>query len=103
VDHYVAEFSRTGFTGGLNWYRNFDRNWELTANTPSPTIAVPTLFIGGTADPALAMTPRDRVGDVVSGPYREVLIEGAGHWVQQESAAEVNAALLEFLAGLGLR
>ena len=103
MDHYVAEFSRTGFTGGLNWYRNFDRNWELTANTPSPTIAVPTLFIGGTADPALAMTPRDRVGDVVSGPYREVLIDGAGHWVQQESAAEVNAALLEFLEGLALR
>ena len=52
---------RSGFTGPLNWYRNFDRNWELTATTPSATIDVPTLFIGGTADPALAMTPRDRV------------------------------------------
>lgn len=98
VDHYVAEFTRTGFTGPLNWYRNFDRNWELTATTPSATIAVPTLFVGGTADPALAMTPRDRVLDVVSGPYREVLIDGAGHWLQQERPAEVNAALLEFLA-----
>ena len=98
VDHYVDEFTRTGFTGPLNWYRNFDRNWELTATTPSATIAVPTLFIGGTADPALAMTPRDRVLDVVSGPYREVLIDGAGHWLQQERPAEVNAALLEFLA-----
>lgn len=97
VDHYVAEFTRTGFTGPLNWYRNFDRNWELTAATPSATIAVPTLFIGGTGDPALAMTPRDRVRDVVSGPYREVLIDGAGHWLQQERPAEVNAALLEFL------
>jgi epoxide hydrolase A/B len=100
VDHYVAEFSRSGFTGPLNWYRNFDRNWELTASTPSKTIAVPTLFVGGTADPALAMTPRDRVHDVVSGPYREVLIDGAGHWLQQERPAEVNAALLEFLDGL---
>jgi pimeloyl-ACP methyl ester carboxylesterase len=100
VDHYVAEFTRGGFTGPLNWYRNFDRNWELTATTPSKTIAVPTLFIGGTADPALAMTPRDRVLDVVSGPYREVLIDGAGHWLQQERPAEVNAALLEFLDGL---
>ncbi|KQY07721.1 epoxide hydrolase [Mycobacterium sp. Root135] len=97
VDHYVAEFTRTGFTGPLNWYRNFDRNWELTETTPSPTIAVPTLFIGGTADPALEMTPRDRVRDVVSGPYREVLVDGAGHWLQQERPAEVNAALLEFL------
>ncbi|TPG31278.1 alpha/beta hydrolase [Mycobacterium hodleri] len=97
VDHYVAEFTRGGFSGPLNWYRNFDRNWELTATTPSKTINVPTLFIGGTADPALAMTPRDRVLDVVSGPYREVMIEGAGHWLQQERPAEVNAALLEFL------
>jgi pimeloyl-ACP methyl ester carboxylesterase len=100
VDHYVAEFSDGGFTGPLNWYRNFDRNWELTESTPSPTIDVPTLFIGGTADPALAMTPRDRVRDVVSGPYREVLIDGAGHWLQQERPAEVNAALLEFLADI---
>lgn len=101
VDHYVAEFTRTGFTGALNWYRNFDRNWELTETTPSATIDVPTLFIGGTADPALAMTPRDRVRDVVSGPYREVLISGAGHWLQQERPDEVNTALLEFLGETG--
>ena len=100
VDHYVAEFTEHGFTGPLNWYRNFDRNWELTETTPSPTIDVPTLFIGGTADPALAMTPRDRVRDAVSGPYREVLIDGAGHWLQQERPDEVNAALLAFLAEL---
>jgi pimeloyl-ACP methyl ester carboxylesterase len=99
VDHYVAEFTRTGFTGPLNWYRNFDRNWELTASTPAATIDVPTLFIGGTADPAMAMTPRDRVHHVVSGPYREVLVDGAGHWLQQERPAEVNTALLDFLAG----
>lgn len=98
LDHYVEVFTRTGFTPALNWYRNFDRNWHLTATTPSATIAVPTLFIGGTADPVLQLTPRDRVSDVVSGPYREVLIDGAGHWLQQESPAEVNAALLEFLA-----
>lgn len=101
VDHYVAVFTESGFTGPLNWYRNFDRNWELTATTPSKTIDVPTLFIGGTADPSMAMTPRDRVRDVVSGPYREVLIDGAGHWLQQERPGEVNAALVEFLDGLG--
>ena len=98
IDHYVEEFSRTGFTGGLNWYRNFDRNWEQTETTPSPTIAVPTLFIAGTADPVLGFTSRDQVSDVVSGSYREVLIEGAGHWIQQERPDEVNAAILEFLA-----
>ena len=41
LDHYVAEFSRTGFTGGLNWYRNMDRNWEIQADPPAATITVP--------------------------------------------------------------
>jgi pimeloyl-ACP methyl ester carboxylesterase len=100
IDHYVAEFTRTGFTGGLNWYRNFDRNWELTENTPASVISVPTLFIAGTADPVLGFMPRDRVSDVVSGPYREIMLDGAGHWIQQERPDEVNAAILEFLAGL---
>ena len=103
LNHYVEVFTESGFTGPLNWYRNFDRNWELTESTPASTIDVPTLFIGGTADPALMMTPRDRVRDVVSGPYREVLIEGAGHWLQQERPDEVNAALVDFLGGLSER
>jgi hypothetical protein len=44
------------------------------------------------------MTPRDRVRDVVSGPYREIMIDGAGHWLAQERPDEVTAALLDFLA-----
>jgi pimeloyl-ACP methyl ester carboxylesterase len=100
LDHYIAEFTRTGFTGGLNWYRNLDRNWEIMANPPSATIDVPALFIAGTADPVLAFTRRDRSPELVSGPYREVLIDGAGHWLQQERPDEVNAALLEFLAAV---
>ncbi len=102
-DHYVAEFSRTGFTAPLNWYRCFDRNWELTATTPAATIDAPSLFIGGAADPTLAYTPRHRVREVVSGEYREVMIDGAGHWIQQERPAEVNEILLEFLSRLELR
>lgn len=102
LDHYIEEFTRTGFTGGLNWYRNFDRNWEITEHTPAVTITTPTLFLAGTADPVLGFMPRDRVTDVATGDYREVLIEGAGHWVQQERAAEVNEALLGFLKGLNL-
>ncbi|MEE6164163.1 MULTISPECIES: alpha/beta fold hydrolase [unclassified Mycolicibacterium] len=99
-EHYIEAFTETGFTGPLNWYRNFDRNWELTENTPAPTITAPTLFVAGTADPVLGFTPRDRVRDVVTGDYREVLIEGAGHWLQQERPDEINAVLLEFLSGL---
>ncbi len=102
-DHYVREFTRTGFSGPLNWYRNLDRNWELMA-TSSPavraaTITAPALFIGGTADPVLSFMDPSRATEVVTGSYRQVLIAGAGHWVQQERPAEVNTALLEFLAG----
>lgn len=103
LDHYIGEFSRTGFTGGLNWYRNLDRNWEILADPVSATITVPALFVAGTADPVLGFMRRDRAGEVVTGPYREVMIDGAGHWLQQERPDEVNAALLNFVEGLELR
>ncbi|WP_370332915.1 alpha/beta fold hydrolase [Mycolicibacterium hippocampi] len=94
---YVDEFTRNGFTGPLNWYRCFDRNWELTADPPAPTIEVPALFLGGTADATLAYTPRDRAREVVTGAYREVMIDGAGHWLTEECPDEVTRELLRFL------
>jgi pimeloyl-ACP methyl ester carboxylesterase len=103
LDHYIAEFTRTGFTGPINWYRNFDRNWELTETTPAATVTVPSLLIAGTADVFFAFIPRDRVSDVVTGDYREVMIDGAGHWVQQERPDEVNEALMNYLSGLDLK
>jgi pimeloyl-ACP methyl ester carboxylesterase len=103
LDHYISEFSRTGFTGGLNWYRNFDRNWETTPELAGAKISVPCLFIGGTADPVLSFTRADRASEVITGPYRQVMIDGAGHWLQQERPDEVNALLLDFLSGLELR
>lgn len=103
LDHYITEFSRTGFTGGLNWYRNFDRNWETTPELDGAKISVPCLFIGGTADPVLAFMRADRASEVISGPYRQLMLDDAGHWLQQERPDEVNAALLEFLDGLELR
>jgi pimeloyl-ACP methyl ester carboxylesterase len=99
-DYYVTEFTRTGFTGELNWYRNFDRNWEILANPAAATITVPALLIAGTNDPVQGFTPRNRATEVVTGPYREVILDGAGHWLQEERADEVNIALLEFLAAL---
>lgn len=105
-DEYVRAFEVTGFTGPLNWYRNFDRNWELTdpaaGGLTAHTITVPLLFLAGSADPVLGFTPRDRVTEVATGGYREVLLDGAGHWLQQERPDEVNAALLEFLGELDL-
>ena len=98
LQHYVSEFTRTGFTGPLNWYRCFDRNWYIMGDPPARTISVPALFIGGTDDPALAFTRADRADEVVDGPYRHVMIEGAGHWIQQECAERINAELLDFLS-----
>jgi pimeloyl-ACP methyl ester carboxylesterase len=98
LDHYVNEFTRTGFTGGLNWYRNLDRNWEIMADPATPTITVPAMFVGGTDDPVLRFTRRNRAAEVVTGPYREVMIEGAGHWLQQERPHQVNEVLLDFLS-----
>lgn len=104
LDHVVAEFERTGFRGGLSYYRNFDRNWQLTSHLADRRVELPTLFVAGSQDLVIAgrgraaleamMTP------VVPGLRGIHLIEGAGHWVHQERAAEVDRLLLEFLATL---
>jgi len=96
LDHYVEEFSRTGFTGGINWYRNFDRNWELTPQLDGAKVEVPSFFIGGADDPVLRMSPPDGQEAWLTDHRGSVIVEGAGHWVQQEKPEQVNAALLEF-------
>jgi pimeloyl-ACP methyl ester carboxylesterase len=97
LDHYIDEFSRTGFTGGINWYRNMDRNWELTADLAEAKVSMPALFLAGSADPVIMMSPPGIMDDWVPDLRGTVMVEGAGHWVQQERPAEVNTALLEFL------
>ncbi len=96
-------FRGSGFRGGLNYYRNIDRNWGLTAPWAETGIAIPALFIAGTRDVVITgfgKSALEAMPASVPGLRRQVLIEGAGHWIQQERPAEVNAALLDFLAGL---
>jgi pimeloyl-ACP methyl ester carboxylesterase len=100
LDHYISEFSRTGFTGGINWYRNMDRNWTLTKRIDGMGVAVPSLFIGGALDPVIAMTPPEATLDRLADHRGTLLVEGAGHWVQQEKPDEVNAALIGFIDGV---
>ena len=100
LDHYVAEFTRTGFTGGINWYRNFDRNWETTAQLDGAHVTVPSLFVGGALDPVLLMSPPSVQDGWLDDHRGTVIIDGAGHWVQQEKPDEVNAALNDFLKGI---
>jgi len=97
LDHYIDEFRRTGFTGGINWYRNFDRNWATTEALADAKVTVPSLFIGGASDPVLLMSPPAASHGSLTDHRGDVLIDGAGHWVQQEKPDEVNAALLGFL------
>jgi pimeloyl-ACP methyl ester carboxylesterase len=97
LDHYVAEFTRTGFTGGINWYRNFDRNWETTPQLEGAKCELPSLFIGGKLDPVLVMTPPTVGAHALTDHRGDVLVDGAGHWVQQEAPGPVNDALLDFL------
>jgi pimeloyl-ACP methyl ester carboxylesterase len=100
LDYFTAEFRRTGFRGGLNWYRNIDRNWELTASLADAKVAQPALFIAGERDGVLAMIPVDAMRPLVPNLRRLLLLPGCGHWTQQERPAEVNAALIAFLEAL---
>src|SRR5205823_4779845 len=99
-DHCASEFARTGFTGGLNYYRNMDRTWELTERVGEAHITQPALFVGGERDPVLRMSPPDVMLGWVDDLRGTVILPGAGHWIQQERPEEVNGALLSFLAGL---
>jgi pimeloyl-ACP methyl ester carboxylesterase len=100
LDYYVGEFTRTGFTGGLNWYRNLRRNWELTPQLAGATVSVPAFFLTGDKDPVRLFMPGDSMAEWVPDLRGNVCLADAGHWVQQERPDEVNAALLGFLASL---
>ena len=99
---YFSEiYLKTGFRGGLNWYRNIDHNWELTAPWQGARIVQPSLFIAGSKDAVITgLMGGKRIDDmerVLPNLTQKLIIEGAGHWIQQERAAEVNAALIAFL------
>lgn len=101
LDVYVAAFEKSGFTGGINWYRNLDCNWTLTADQEGGRVTMPAAFLGGKADPVLLMSPPDGMTAWCDEFRGITLVEGAGHWVQQERPSETNEALLDFLSGLG--
>jgi pimeloyl-ACP methyl ester carboxylesterase len=100
LEFYVAQFQRTGFRGGLNWYRNIDRNWHLTAGLADARVEQPALFVAGDRDGVLRFAPVEPMKVFV--PHVEiVMLPGCGHWTQQERPEEVNEALLGFLRRLG--
>jgi pimeloyl-ACP methyl ester carboxylesterase len=101
LDYYVAEYTRTGFTGALNYYRCRDRNWEITAFLDGAKVSQPSLFIGGAADPSLEPLEirglYDQMDAYLPALRKKVLLPGVGHSAAEESPAQVNELLLEFL------
>jgi pimeloyl-ACP methyl ester carboxylesterase len=97
---YVRAFERTGFTGGLNWYRNIDRNWELSAAVAERHVTQPAMFLTGERDPVRQFMPSEMMGEWVDDLRANIVLPGAGHWVQQQEPRAVNDALRDFLDGL---
>ena len=99
---YAGEYERTGFQGGLNWYR------ARTSGRVTPeleiftgrTIEQPSTFISGKSDWGNYQSPGalEKMQKSACTNMKEIhMVEGAGHWVQQEQAAEVSRLLIKFL------
>lgn len=93
---YVETFERTGFTGGINWYRNLDRNWETTAHLDGAQITVPSLMVVAEWDPVLRPELTEPMKALV--PDLEIVtIPRCGHWTQAERPGELNRILVDWL------
>jgi pimeloyl-ACP methyl ester carboxylesterase len=104
VEFYAGEFTRAGFRGGLNWYRNIDRNWELLAPFAGARITVPALYLAGDRDLVVGFRVMDQLISNLSKfvPHlrQSIMLPGCGHWTQQERPGEVNTAMIDFLRRL---
>ena len=100
LDTYTKAYERTGFRGGLNRYRNMDRDWEELPELAGATVKQPALFITGDKDPVGSFAPMDPMKTLVQDLRKIVTIPDCGHWVQQERPAEVNAEIIGFLKDL---
>jgi len=102
IDVYAKEFTRTGFDAGINFYRNVDRSWELLAPFADMRLAVPAIYIAGTRDVILAINSRfiAKQSEMVPKIRPSIMLEGCGHWTQQERAPQVSAAMIDFLRSL---
>lgn len=104
LDIFVESFRRSGFRGGLNYYRNLDRNWMLQGAFAGKRVDVPALFLVGERDTGLAIPGMEQIIQAMPGLVPQLrsstVIPGAGHWLQQEAPGAVNAALIQFLHSL---
>jgi len=94
LDYYAAGFTRSGFTGPINWYRNWSHNWKQLEGV-DPVVDIPTLFIGAENDVLIRLQHIEGMKPLISDLRIHML--GCGHWTQQEMPAEVNALLIDWL------
>ena len=104
LDYYVEQFTEAGFRGGINFYRNFDRNWKITPQLADAKIEQPVLFIAGEKDSVIRGATQSQLTAQMSRVVKDLrgvtLIPKVGHWVQQESPEATNTAMIEFLKAL---
>jgi pimeloyl-ACP methyl ester carboxylesterase len=102
IDVYVAEFTRSGLSGPLGWYRNLDRSWELMAPVAGAAVTVPALYMAGDRDFVAAVYSKFIAAQSALVPKLRppIMLAGCGHWTEQERAPEVNAAMIDFLRSL---
>jgi pimeloyl-ACP methyl ester carboxylesterase len=97
LDQFVRVFERTGFTGGINWYRNMDRNWETAPGVGATRIEVPCLMVTAEWDPVLRPEMAAGMGALI--PDLEThMIPKCGHWTQQDKPEELNRILVDWLS-----
>jgi pimeloyl-ACP methyl ester carboxylesterase len=99
LDYYAKEYARTGFRGGLNWYRSVDISWQETPFLIGRKLLQPTLYIAG-EDDAVVEIGRPAVDSLetsVPNLWKKVLLPGVGHWTEQEAPGEVSRLMVEFL------
>ena len=106
LNYVVGQFERSGFRGGVNYYRNFGRNWDITEGLSNTRVNVPTLFIAGEKDVVIAGASKEQLlramSRVVDNLHDVLLVPRIGHWVQQEAPDETNEAMADFLNAYGL-
>ncbi len=104
LDYYVNEFSESGFRGGINYYRNFHRNWEITPELSGAKVQAPVVFLAGEKDAVIRRASAEQLKKsmlpVVPNLRDVILVPDAGHWIQQERPKETNEVILNFLNSL---
>jgi pimeloyl-ACP methyl ester carboxylesterase len=102
IEYITSEFERTGFRGGLNWYRNIDFNWAMTPFLEGAKLRQQALYIGGERDGVLRLynSQVKSLEQNVPNLKRKIIVPHVGHWINQEQPQEINRLLIQFLTEL---